>query len=793
MKENLFEKYFSGQKGLYACLFILMLVCFLVFNEYILFHSVYLFKDIGSDTINGYYPNYINISEYLRTEGFPKWSFNNGMGQNIFSFFLRDPIDIIVYSFRKENIPYVIIYKELFKIIMSGIVFYFYLRKLSFTTYTSIIGSMLYSFSGFMVLGSGWGIFTFEALSLALLLFSFEKIFQNNNWYLFPFVIALIGISMPFNLYLYGIFIIVYILFRYFLEKGMELKGLYQLIFKMGLLTLLGLGISSMFLFSNIGQLLESPRVGGDASLFHSLFNSPVFATSNKENFATTIMRFFSNDLLGTGSSFKGWGNYLEAPLFYSGLLSLLLIPQVFGFLNKKQKIIYAAFIVIWIIPIIFPFFRYAFWLFSGDYYRAFSLCVATGFIFLGLNSLNYLDRLGKVNLITLLITLFFLFVFLFYRYFLRHNPIDKELRFIVSVFLIIYAVLLYLHGFYKTKLWAQFLLILTLFIELSYFSSITVNKRSVISSRELKQKEGYNDYTNEAIAYLNKTDNSFYRIDKNYSSGPAMHGSINDSQAQNYKGTSSYSSFNQMYYIKFLQGMEIIHGNVEVETRWVMGFSGKTLLETIGSVKYVLSKLTDNSYLLYTGFDSVSQFGNVKIFRNKNYLPLGFTYDKYLPESDFRKVSNLNKQPLLFNAIVVDDENKDRYKDLTLFSLKDTLNNYNMVAFENDIKKLKQDTLVITKYNHNAIKGKINIDKKKLLFFSIPYDKGWTATVDGKEAKIELVDFGFQALILDRGEHSIELNYTVPYLKAGIIVSVLSLLVFLIVVLWEKKKNRNS
>lgn len=797
MKENSFENYFSGKKGIYACIFIIGLICFLVFKDFILLHSVYLYKDVASDSINFSYAQFLNISEYIHTQGFPKWSFNNGMGQNIFSLILRDPTDIILYLLKRDTIAYVIIFKELFKIIVSGIVFYLYLRRLSLTKYTSVIGAMLYSFTGFMILGSGWYIFTFEAMMLALLLFSFEKIFQDDSWYLFPVLIALVAISMPFNLYVYGIFLFVYVLFRYLFVKGTELRGLFVLIIKMAFLTILGLGMSSVFLFSNIKQLLESTRVSGDVTYFDKLSQFPVLGLADTQNYMTSILRFFSNDILGTGLNFKGWYNYLEAPLFYCGLLTLLLIPQVFIYLTKRQRIIYAAFIIIWLLPVLFPYFRYAFWLFTGDYYRAFSLCIDTCFIFIGVNALNYIDKYGKVNLIVLIATFIFLLILLYYPYTDQPNVINKDIRATVRNFIILYAVLIYLLGSSKYKLWIQLALLFTLFIELTYFSYTTVNKkRTAITAKELKQKTGFNDYSLEAIAHLDKIDKSFYRIDKTFSSSLAYNGGLNDPQAQYYKGTGSYNSFNQKYYIRFLDGTSVTNikkdAKAELESKRITGLINRPLLESLCSVKYIFSKPQNNSFM-YFSHDSVARFGDITIFRKKNYLPLGFTYDKYVLSKDFKQVSNNQKDVFLFKTVVIDEKDKDLYKNFTRFELKDTVAGYSWEAYENDIKQLRQDTLALMEHNHNTVKGKIAVDKRKALFFSIPYDTGWSATVDGKITPIEIVDFGLSAVFLEKGEHTIELNYNIPYFNTGILISCISIALFLLLVLWLEYKKRKG
>ena len=71
--------------------------------------------------------------------------------------------------------------------------------------------------------------------------------------------------------------------------------------------------------------------------------------------------------------------------------------------------------------------------------------------------------------------------------------------------------------------------------------------------------------------------------------------------------------------------------------------------------------------------------------------------------------------------------------------------------------------------------------DKKSLVFFSVPYDEGWSATVDGKRAEIEKVNVGFMAVVVEPGTSVIRFDYTTPGLDAGIYITLVSIIVFLI------------
>ena len=62
----------------------LLLVGVLVFHNFLLGDKVLLYKDIGDDSINDSYPYFVHLSDYLRREGFPSWSFYVGMGQSLF-------------------------------------------------------------------------------------------------------------------------------------------------------------------------------------------------------------------------------------------------------------------------------------------------------------------------------------------------------------------------------------------------------------------------------------------------------------------------------------------------------------------------------------------------------------------------------------------------------------------------------------------------------------------------------------------------------------------------------------
>lgn len=106
----------------------------------------------------------------------------------------------------------------------------------------------------------------------------------------------------------------------------------------------------------------------------------------------------------------------------------------------------------------------------------------------------------------------------------------------------------------------------------------------------------------------------------------------------------------------------------------------------------------------------------------------------------------------------------------------------------------MKEDVLEEVEILPNTITGKISLDEEKLLCLSVPYSKGWTAFVDGKEQELLKTNVMYMGLPLSAGEHTIELRYTTPYLKEGILLSGIGFIAFLtIIVVYAVRKKKSA
>jgi len=747
----------------------LLVACGMVFSDFLLLRKVYLFKDIASDSLNIYYPWLVHTADYVREHGIPSWTFSQGLGQNILSSRAGDYLSLLTGILAgKPFLAYTLAWLEVFKILLCGIFFFRYLKEQRILEFPSALCAFLYAFSGYVILGSAWSVFSSEALYAAILLFGFERWLTRGKWLWFLAGITGICLLQPFLLFLYAIFLALYIPVRYQEERQGNWHSFPGFITKTAGISVLGIALSAFQLLPDLLQYMESPRVGGEAGLTSLLLSTPLFARADVSVLRSAVFRAFSSDMLGTGDHFTGWKNYLEAPLFYCGIICLVSSTQIIcSFKDAKQKIAYSIFAAIWILPIIFPYFRYAFWAFSGDYFRTYSLLTAIILLIFTSKTLHNILSGGRLNRVILLLTA----VFLIYLLLTNSEHLNESLQIraigLVSAYT---ALLLMLSGRLCNQRVVQGILAVFCFVEAVNFSYRTVNDRDVLTDAELHSKSGYNDYIVDAVTFLKENDRDFFRIKKNFSSSPAIHPGLNDAKVQGYFGTSSYTSFNQINFIRFLSELSVIDGTIEEETRWAFLPATRDVLFSLVSGKYFLSR-QHASYFRGKGFDEIKTFGDIHVYINRHALPFGFTYDRIIDHQSFSKLETWQKDIYLTGACVVENGEKE----LTSFPSM-PLENISVVEASNRLSlffaERQRDKFNLASFSENDLSGEISVAHPRILFFSIPFDKGWHATLNGADVKLHRVNIGFTGMTIPAGTSRVHLHFTPRLLIPGVIIS---------------------
>lgn len=116
----------------------------------------------------------------------------------------------------------------------------------------------------------------------------------------------------------------------------------------------------------------------------------------------------------------------------------------------------------------------------------------------------------------------------------------------------------------------------------------------------------------------------------------------------------------------------------------------------------------------------------------------------------------------------------------------------FNPDVFKEAIAAIQSDSIEVETIRDGYVRGTYTSDKDGWLMFTIAADDGWKASVNGETVQIEEGVNTFVTIPVKAGSNSIELSYTLKGEKAGWIISILSVLIFVIWLSVEKHRKKN-
>ena len=103
--------------------------------------------------------------------------------------------------------------------------------------------------------------------------------------------------------------------------------------------------------------------------------------------------------------------------------------------------------------------------------------------------------------------------------------------------------------------------------------------------------------------------------------------------------------------------------------------------------------------------------------------------------------------------------------------------------GYDRMLEKFSDEQLFVSEYGTTSLSGHIDVKEDGLLFLSIPYAEGWSAVVDGENAEITPIQDALMGIRLKAGSHDISLKYTPAGFKAGLIISIVSVIAIALII----------
>lgn len=800
--------------------------CLFIFRQYLFGNSVLVYNDVGGDTWQQYTAYYASVVNHLRAGNFAWWDFTNGLGINLFSWLQMDPSMILLFLIGvilgPAHMLYYLVVLQILKILAAGILFYMFLSEFSYSIPAKFLTAFVYGLNGYLLVWGQHYQFGMVTVYFPLMLLFAERYIRGKKGKAFFCVsVFLSGIYSVYLSYMSLIGIGFYLLFRSIMTEKRPGAVFRKFFIGCGQIVL-GIGMSLGMFLPMAEGIMNSSRVSPASGGILEILKSYFLPYQNSRYYNSLLIRPFSTNLqnlqkLGK-AKYEGYKNYYEDPVLFCSTLSVIFLVQFLIVFRKKEKdrkargCVYGAVVLI-MLTLLLPFGGRIFNAFTEAPTDRYTYILITFFLMIFAWMWDYLRQGGKVSILALLITEVLMLRAYFFGY---SDSVFGEYRanaLILAVTgTVMVACVLYLGTDFRQrgKKLATVLLVVMVFVNviaeggITYIDRICLRKtdtpeeqiaaleeetirleasedsetqaRAVLNRPQTYYRSLYSQDIQDALKYLRETDQEFYRVEKDFSSGTVSM----DSQIQGYRGVSTYNSVMNGNVKEFVNTCypEFLYIDKNRYTFWPI--AQDTFFASFMGVRYLIS---ENPNLDNTKYEQIAQFGKVFLYKNIKEANVARFYENTISEESLRRLcSGKNRK-----------KNRERILENYL-ATEDGTNISEMSQLTEVPKKQKNSAVMIEIAEKDShLTGSVSTQADGYVMCMIPWEKGWTVTVDGENVCTQRGDLGFLAFQVDEGEHQLELNYQVPGLKTGMVASAVCWCIYMAICLYQSRKKREN
>ena len=828
------------------------------------------------------------LREFFRNllAGHPKlvmWDMSLGYGADILStlnyYAIGDPLNLLYGFVSPKNTETMYDFMIVLRMYLAGITFIMYARKMKKRSYGTVIGALVYVFSGFCFrLGLRHPFFINPMIYFPLLCLGIEKIYQRERPYVFIFAVCVSAMSNYYFLYMLTIFAVIYAWIRFYkYTEENKMKNFFLTILKFGMYYTLGIAMAAVILLPSVIGFLGNGRYGKGVD-WKSLIVYP----------GKYYLLFIEN--------FIGYGNMgSNTNAGYLPIVGIVVLFTLFSQRMKHKK--YRVAFIASIIALILPIFGYAFNGFSYANNRwafalSFIVALLTAEMYPRLFVMSKRQQIG-IGAGIIIYTVFCIIVNASGEEILKNKGIMAACG-LIAVFYILLLIFQRL-GYDTQKRIVRVSMAILLLISVGVHGYYRFDPKEYAYTQEfMDQGQAYRTLKEDNIRMLSKAnDPSVYRVHaegyryKNY-------GLINHLNT-----ISGYYSITAKCVTDTIKGYDTL--GMQYADKY-KGVDQRLGLLSLAGVKYItvahnsqvakdVSSMGDVPY----GVENLRKKGNITLYKNKYALPFAYAYDSYMTEQQYEQLNGIGKEQAMLAQIILNQHPADKeiqhneqrngpdiqtislpetrisspkgkkYADITVpvekdketylyfknlvyhgkkngddkFILTGRKGTKGILVTQNDVqqkihiqstfnpyyfgrkdyivkinhqtskakekvrlnflspgeyefddislitvpkkvvlarlKERKENSMKQIQYEGNHFRGVYHAKKDQILCVTIPYSKGWKATVNGNRTKIYKANGMFMGIIMKKGTQSVKLDYETPGLKIGAWISLVA------------------
>lgn len=690
------------------------------------------YTDLGSDFISTY-------SFYL-------------LGSPFFWLMLLVPESLVLFS-----VPLVLSLKYA----VSALTSYAYIKRFVKRDSSAVIGCFLYAFSGFQAYNIFFNHFHDVTALFPLMLIAMEEHVTKNRRGIFALTVALMAVTNYFFFAGQAVFLIVYFLLR---SRCRDFRVTPKKFISLFFEALLGTAAASFILLPSALSVLGNFRVS------KHLLGMDMLAYSDRTRIWRIVQSFFMipdsparPNLFSDGTS--KWSSI-------AGYLPMFSMAGVISFVRAKPDKWQSRLIKFCVLCAFIPVLNSMFYMFNSEYYARWLympvliMAMVTAQIF----ERTDINPVPGFRACTLFLAAVLIISFL---------PAKEEDTVTWAAF-----------GKYKVYLYISLGITAAFLMIAGYIFSCRKNRKKYIR-KGIVFTVAASFVSTAAVFYFGIYDGPY--------PDRYIAASINDTSASviiddeeffradisencdNYPvfwGIPSMRCFNSTVSPSIMEFYNSIGITRDVASR---ADTSHYALRGLLSVKYYFSAKDDeNSAPDMPAFSKISDGDHFEVYENTEYVPMGFSYDTYITEEQLGKISEKKKSNALMHSVLLTEEQAEKYSDiLENAEISDSM--LTKKTYLSDCEKRRNSSCSEFSTSTNGFTARIKTDRKSLVFFSVPFDKGFTAYVNGVKTDIEKVDNGFMAVVVPEGESDIKFSYVTYGLETGIKISAAAFLIILL------------
>ena len=869
--------------GVYTLMFLLM--CIVAFLPFFTEGKSFVWGAGVEDGLSQHFSALAYYGEALREffrnllAGHPKlvmWDMSLGYGADILStlnyYAIGDPLNLLYGFVSPKNTETMYDFMILLRMYLAGITFIMYARKMKKRSYGTVIGALVYVFSGFCFrLGLRHPFFINPMIYFPLLCLGIEKIYQRERPYVFIFAVCVSAMSNYYFLYMLTIFAVIYAWIRFYkYTEENKMKNFFLTILKFGMYYTLGIAMAAVILLPSVIGFLGNGRYGKGVD-WKSLIVYP----------GKYYLLFIEN--------FIGYGNMgSNTNAGYLPIVGIVVLFTLFSQRMKHKK--YRVAFIASIIALILPIFGYAFNGFSYANNRwafalSFIVALLTAEMYPRLFVMSKRQQIG-IGAGIIIYTVFCIIVNASGEEILKNKGIMAACG-LIAVFYILLLIFQRL-GYDTQKRIVRVSMAILLLISVGVHGYYRFDPKEYAYTQEfMDQGQAYRTLKEDNIRMLSKVnDPSVYRVHaegyryKNY-------GLINHLNT-----ISGYYSITAKCVTDTIKGYDTL--GMQYADKY-KGVDQRLGLLSLAGVKYItvahnsqVAKDVSSKGDVPYGVEKQSKKGNITLYKNKYALPFAYAYDSYMTEQQYEQLNGIGKEQAMLAQIILNQYPADKeiqhneqrndpdiqtislsetrisspkgkkYADITVpvekdketylyfknlvyhgkkngddnFILTGRKGTKGILVTQNDVqqkihiqstfnpyyfgrkdyivkinhqtskakekvrlnflspgeyefddislitvpkkdvlarlKERKENSMKQIQYEGNHFRGVYHAKKDQILCVTIPYSKGWKATVNGNRTKIYKANGMFMGIIMKKGTQSVKLDYETPGLKIG-------------------------